>query len=192
MKLSRVSFVALGVVLLFSAGGCGSDGATPDSADSGPHSDASATDGSFVNLCVAADGQCVPVIPNACASGTLADSTRYPCAPPGTVGVECCLAAQDGGSSDADASVDCATAGGSCVGIGQCAAGVGHLGAGQYACGAGPETVCCFPQGACGGTETFACCTSTTVFRPVCSDGALLCESPETQCMASASEAGSD
>jgi len=73
----------------------------------------------------------------------------------------------------------CAKAGGSCVGVGDCSAGQGHLG--KEDCRAVHDVVCCFPESACGGAETFECCGPNSGGRPWCVDGTLQCDAGESK-----------
>ena len=46
--------------------------------------------------CESAGGTCVPLVPDACEFGSVADATQYSCG--GGLGVECCLPPQPSGS----------------------------------------------------------------------------------------------
>jgi hypothetical protein len=80
----------------------------------------------------------------------------------------------------ADASSTCAMAGGTCATISDCGYGVGHIANSQYEC-SGNSVVCCLPQSACG-EESFACCSGTNTFRPLCGGGSLACGLSELSC----------
>ena len=99
--------------------------------------------------CTAAGGQCVAVVPGACAGGIVGDGSRYTCG--SGVGTECCFPAADGGHDAGPEPQDagptsCAAGGGQCVAVvpGACAGGmVGE--ANIYSCGSGVGVECCFP-----------------------------------------------
>ena len=74
---------------------------------------------------------------------------------------------------------DCPAHGGACVPVGSCGRGQGHMG--REACLEGHDTVCCYPESVCGGTETFECCSGGSAFRLTCENGLAVCPSNQAK-----------
>jgi hypothetical protein len=83
--------------LEFPDAGKGSDGGQDAGQDGGQATDSGGADADAGAVtCASAGGQCVAVVPGACAGGTVLDPNQYSCG--GGIGVECCLPAPtDGG-----------------------------------------------------------------------------------------------
>lgn len=127
------------------------------------------------NACLAGGGACVPLGPMGCPAGSV--NASLSCGP--GLGVQCCVRADAGTSTDAAADaagpVTCASAGGNCVALrpGSCPAPRVVGDARMYTCGSGLGTECCLPAPA--SASPVCAFTGTTGEGWYSSTGTLLC-----------------
>lgn len=129
----KTFFSLLFVASTLTAMACSSsDGDTSPDASPDASADATPTPDAALPTCVAKGGSCTPVVPGACANGTV-DSAVSDCGA-GQVGAACCIP---------NAKPSCASLGGTCAPVapGACAGTVEPRGD----CGGGVGVACCVP-----------------------------------------------